>query len=319
MLLAFGSCKEKPDSSPGPVAPGAARWQAGPNPGKHDLLAVDFVDSEKGWAVGDIDPAGSGGAIYFTSDGGRSWRALANSLEVLASIYFVSPLRGWVAGYAGRIQRTDDGGRTWKTQRVEREGEIFNSIFFIDDMRGWAVGGLAGKGGAIFQTSNGGETWEPAETGRVENFWAVRFASAERGWVAGEEGLILATEDGGKTWTPQATGTSRSLFGLAVASANLLVVVGEAGAILLSEDGRSWREVKSGTDETLNAVAAAAESQVFWAVGSRGATVGSSDGGKTWTVAEPALSRDLLAIDLTGPAKGVAVGQRGGTQLLGRQ
>jgi photosystem II stability/assembly factor-like uncharacterized protein len=234
----------------------------------------------------------------------------------LASIYFVSPARGWVAGYAGRIQRTDDGGRTWKTQRIERVGEVLNSIFFIDEMRGWAVG-AAGSGGVIFRTSNGGESWEPVETGRVESFWAVRFATADRGWIVGEEGLILATEDGGKTWIPQMSGTSRSLYGLAVVSRGRLVATGEAGTILLSEDGSSWREVESGTRETLNAVAA--EGQVLWAVGSRGATVGSGDGGNTWAAAEPLSPRDLMAVDLIGPAQGVAVGQRGVTQLLRQQ
>ncbi|HET9533043.1 MAG TPA: YCF48-related protein, partial [Blastocatellia bacterium] len=266
-LLALACCKEKQDNSTAPIPSGPAHWIAGSTPGKQDLLAVDFIDSQTAWAVGDIDPAGTGGAIYLTTDGGSSWRAAASSLEVLASIYFVSPARGWVAGYAGRIQRTDDGGRTWKTQRTEREGEVLNSIFFIDDKRGWAVGGVVGTGGLIFQTSNGGETWEPVETGRVESFWAVRFASAERGWIVGEEGLILATNDGGKTWAAQSSGTTRPLFGLALASADRLVAVGEAGTILLSEDGSAWQSVEAGTAETLNAVAAAGD-KVFWAVGS---------------------------------------------------
>ena len=33
------------------------------------LLGVDFVDAERGWAVGD------GGTILVTNDGGRSWTA----------------------------------------------------------------------------------------------------------------------------------------------------------------------------------------------------------------------------------------------------
>ena len=92
---------------------------------------------------------------------------------------------GWVAGHAGRIQSTDDGGLTWKPQRIEREGEVLNSIFFVDDRRGWVVGGS----GLVFHTTNGGETWGQAATGLVEDLWAVRFSSAERGWIVGQDRL----------------------------------------------------------------------------------------------------------------------------------
>src|SRR5437868_8525325 len=106
----------------------AARWSSGPNVGRLDLLAVDFINAQTGWAVGEIDPGGTGGAIYQTLDGGRSWHPLARTNEILASVNFVSPKLGFVAGHAGRIERTDDGGLSWKAQRMEREGEVLNSI-----------------------------------------------------------------------------------------------------------------------------------------------------------------------------------------------
>jgi len=309
LLLALVSCAKE-----GSPPQEAARWVAGSSIGKLDLLAVDLIDDKTGWAAGDIDPAGKGGAIYATSDGGASWQPIATTPEVLASICFVSSERGWVAGYAGRIERTDDGGRTWKTQRVERQGEVINSIFFIDERRGWAAGGAASAGGLLLRTPDGGDTWEQIETDRVETFWAIRFSTADRGWAVGEDGIIMATTDGGQTWAKQNGGTRRALFSLALSSSGKMAAVGEAGTILHSEDGANWSRVESGTTETLNAAAAAGD--VFWAVGAHGATIGSRDGGQRWAAANTVSSRDLAAIDLASPARGVAVGRRGTSQLL---
>jgi len=36
-----------------------ARWVAGPSISSLDLLAVDLIDAKTGWAVGDIEPAGT--------------------------------------------------------------------------------------------------------------------------------------------------------------------------------------------------------------------------------------------------------------------
>ena len=265
LLLASISCGEKPSL---PTSTG--RWVAGPETGKLDLLTVDLIDGQTGWAAGDIDPGGAGGFIYATTDGGLSWKPAGQTPGVIASICFVNKSRGWIAGYEGRIERTDDGGRSWKNQRVEREGELLNSIFFIDN---------------------------------------------ERGWIAGEDGLILATTDGGASWQEQATGTDSVLYGLAVAPGGAVVAVGASGTILRSEDGKSWGAVASTTTESLNSVAAGSK-DMFWAVGTNGATLSSADGGSTWTAHQAVAARELLAVDLAGPARGVAVGRRGAVQAL---
>lgn len=315
-LLALVSCRDNtpPPQGPSKEASSQNHWVPGPVIGNFDLLAVDFIDPQRGWAVGDIDPAGKGGAIYATIDGGRSWRSIASSPEVLSSVKFITPTRGWVAGYAGRIERTDDGGLNWKTQRVEREGEVLNSIFFIDDRHGWAAGGVVGVGGLILRTVNGGESWEPVETGRVENFWAVRFSSPTRGWITGEDGIILLTDDGGQTWKPLVSGTTKALIGLAAPPSGPIVAVGEGGVILRSDDGEKWTSVESDTKETLNSVVAA--DKIFCAVGQRGVTLRSVDAGQTWSASPTLSSRDLMAVDLIDETHGFAVGQRGVSQLL---
>jgi photosystem II stability/assembly factor-like uncharacterized protein len=306
-LLIFASCTDRAAPSSNLV-----RGVAALNVGTLDLLAVDFIDAQTGWAVGDIDPAGAGGAIYQTLDGGRSWRPIARTNEVLTTVHFVSPETGWVAGHAGRIQRTDDGGVTWKYQRSEHEGEVLNSIFFVDDRRGWAAGGS----GLVFRTTNGGETWSQIVTERVEDLWAVRFSSAQRGWIVGEDGLILSTTDGGNTWMPQASGTSRALLGVAVLP-TVVIAVGEGGAILRSDGGSNWNGVESPTTATLNAVAVTGKS--LCAVGARGTILESIDDGRSWTTLAAISPRDLNSVEPADSTHVVAVGQRGGTQLLQSQ
>jgi photosystem II stability/assembly factor-like uncharacterized protein len=288
-----------------------ATWKVGPAAGSLDLLAVSFVDSKTGWAVGDIDPSGTGGVVYQTSDGGVAWLPIARTTEVLASVHFVSATLGWAAGYAGRISRTDDGGHTWRNQRTEHEGEILNSIFFIDGETGWAVGGS----GLVLRTTDGGSHWYVSTTGRVEDLWSVRFSSRDRGRIVGEQGLILGSEDGGQSWSQRPSGTLETLYGVALLPSGIAVAVGEGGTILRSEDGQTFVAVDGGTRETLNGIAAGGASRL-WAVGSKGATIGSGDGGLTWQAAIPVVKGDLLSIDLGDVSHGAAVGRRGVTQRL---
>jgi photosystem II stability/assembly factor-like uncharacterized protein len=293
------------------AAPSSApqgRWFAGTDISKFDLLAIDFVDAQNGWTVGDISP--EGGPLLRSTDGGNSWQVIAKITEVFASIQFVNASTGWMAGYAGRIERTDDGGRTWKTQRFEREGEVLNSLYFVDKEFGWAVGGR----GLVCHTTNGGNSWEQMPTNRVEDLWAVRFSSRERGWIVGEDGLIISTTDGGNNWTQQKSGTTKALFGLAILPTGTLVAVGEGGTILRGENGSDWKAVSSGAADTLNAVAA--DKEMLVAVGASGLTLSSNDEGKSWTIAAPVSTKHLLAVDLIDSRRGIAVGKRGAIQRL---
>src|SRR5262249_25924558 len=110
-----------------------APWRATDRAGTLDLLSVDLIDPLNGWAVGDIDPRGIGGAVFHTIDGGRHWAALAARTEVATSVHFIDRKIGWIAGHAGRIDRTDDGGVTWQPQRPERGRDVFNAIWAVDD------------------------------------------------------------------------------------------------------------------------------------------------------------------------------------------
>jgi photosystem II stability/assembly factor-like uncharacterized protein len=282
------------------------RWISATRAGSLDLLSVTLIDANHGWAVGEIDPRGTGGAVYRTIDGGRHWEPIAAKTEIFSAVSFVNSETGWIAGFAGRIERTDDGGRTWKQQRAEHGSEALNAIFAIDVRRAWAVG----VRGLVVHTDDGGATWTATETGRNEGFWSVRFASPDRGWIVGDAGVILHTTDGGVHWTRVNSSTSKTLFGLTAIAPRVAIAVGQDGTIVRSEDGTTWTEIASGVSENLNAVTAASSSRVM-AVGARGVIIDSRDGGRTWSRLPAVSPLNLLSAQLIDDSHGVAVGQQG--------
>src|SRR5262245_59117912 len=84
------------------------------------LHAVQFVDRNEGWAVGDD------GVVWHSIDGGRNWERQPTGVRAsLRSVHFLNPFTGWVvgreerphgAGSVGVLLVTRDGGLKW--QRV---------------------------------------------------------------------------------------------------------------------------------------------------------------------------------------------------------
>src|SRR5262249_41256822 len=80
------------------------------------LHAVQFVDRDEGWAVGDE------GVIWHTIDGGQSWERQPTGVRAsLRSVHFLNPYTGWAAGRTelphgssvGVLLYTRDGGLKW--------------------------------------------------------------------------------------------------------------------------------------------------------------------------------------------------------------
>ena len=96
--------------------------------------AVAFVGSGRGWA------AGSGGSVYATSDGGRTWERQSTGVEAdLYDVKFLDEREGWAAGAAGTLIHTTDGGRTWAAEESGTR-QTLERLFFTGRARGWAVG-----------------------------------------------------------------------------------------------------------------------------------------------------------------------------------
>src|SRR5437588_11785623 len=94
--------------------------RAGESPAFQDapLHAVQFVDRNEGWAVGDD------GVVLHSIDGGKSWERQPTGVRAsLRSVHFLNPFTGWIAGReelhhgagsTGILLVTRDGGLKWQ-------------------------------------------------------------------------------------------------------------------------------------------------------------------------------------------------------------
>lgn len=184
-----------------------------------NLRAIHFVDSMTGWAAGDA------GAVYRTTDGGRTWKPLLSGAAAnINFIQFVDWNNGWMLGEAdskdagdegeggGLLFSTNNGGRTWTRKLLPN----VLSIFFTDAKNGWAVGRQA----TLLRTTDGGAEWQavtgieklvglPIESSNYSfGFRDIFFLNAKQGWIISNFygrarshiGALFATEDGGQTW-----------------------------------------------------------------------------------------------------------------------
>lgn len=130
--LADSSTNEAPAQSRKGVEASAARPQV-PTTSQR-LNAVSFADASAGWAVG------AGGAIFSTSDGGRSWIPQRSGVESdLSDVKFLDRAEGWAVGGEGTVLHTTDGGRTWKSE-MRQTTHALERLCFVGRRRAWAVG-----------------------------------------------------------------------------------------------------------------------------------------------------------------------------------
>ena len=106
--------------------------------------------------------------------------------------------------------------------------------------------------------------------------------------------------------------TPKSLLLDVVHAGDHYVAVGDRGGVILSPDGKVWEQVDVPVRAALTAVAFADKDR-GWAVGHDAAIIGTTDGGKTWTLQnfQPHLEKPLLDVLFLDDKRGFAVGAYG--------
>jgi photosystem II stability/assembly factor-like uncharacterized protein len=220
------------------------------------LAAIQRVDSRVGFVSG-----WTGLGLAETSDAGATWRRIAIPASRITSLRFIDERVGWAGAFVDRdvpqvacqqapptatrpcrgvILRTDDGGRTWQetlsivTDGVQ--GDPIRQLQAVDGERAWAVT-LAPSPcpnecpTELRRTTDGGRTWTTLLQGRIA---AIRFASADRGWlaIASTSGAVdvRVTNDGGATWVDGLHTTTGQAVGLDAATTQVAWVMTQDGA-----------------------------------------------------------------------------------------
>ena len=296
------------------------------------LHAVQFVDGQEGWAVGDE------GVIWHSTDGGQSWERQQSGVRAsLRSLHFLNPYVGWVvgreelplgAGSAGVMLYTNDGGLRWQRKTLNLTPGL-NCIRFLDDKLGYAAGdGTDQFPSGLFATRDGGRNWRLVSGPRCPGWSAIDFTGPGRGALVGAwnrlaslhtDSIVLSNVEnlGGRSIRGLFLGRSQGSAEAPRGPAARGVAVGQGGLILLTDNGGAkWSypdlllppEVIASWD--LNAVHGAGRH--LWAAGRPGSVLlHSGDGGRKWEMQATGQPLPLNGLFFRDENNGWAVGELG--------
>lgn len=264
---------------------GGANWILKLNkPGTY-FRAIGFVDEMRGFAgnigtnyfpnVTDTIP------LYETSDGGETWKAVANVDErMIKGVCAIDIVRKpfinagnldyktyiYAAGRVGSpafLLKSEDGGRTWKSIDMSRYCQMILDVKFFDPKNGVisaATDADVQKSNAlILTTADGGKTWTKRyQSNRpYELTWKSSFPTRKTGYVTVQnynpdktlaQRVVAKTTDGGKTWKeiPLANDFNLREFGIGFIDKDRGWVGGSTKGYETTDGGKTWKPVEMG-------------------------------------------------------------------------
>jgi len=256
------------------------------------LWAIDFVDQQRGWAVGDR------GTIWHTNDGGNTWAPQRSPVACpLTGLDFLDARHGWAVGgkfdphthtSRGVILFTNDGGNTW-TEFEQAVLPALRSIKMIDGVRGFAWGQPSGLyPSAVFSTDDSGRTWIPLSSAAVQSWEAADFIDAFNGAVAGQRVTMAAVRRRALEPASFPTVGPRHAKAIKLQAAGPGWLVGSGGLVLTTADqGRTWQLPPSplppAAYQQFDFESVTAVGPQCWIAGSPGSRIlYTPDAGRTW-------------------------------------
>jgi photosystem II stability/assembly factor-like uncharacterized protein len=188
------------------------------------MAGVPFVDDEE---EDEIETGPSD--LLMTNDGGKTWLAQRRLPVGLTDIQFTDQTTGWVVGQRGAIYKTTDSGRTWDAQKSELEpgegsavdltgegSKKFNmmGVSFSDANNGFVVAiNDDGDQGRVLGTPNSGASWSKKLIGADEGYRDIFALNANEAWVVTNFGrYIYYTADGGRYWNSEFVVADQDIF-----------------------------------------------------------------------------------------------------------
>ena len=267
-----------------------ASWQS-----EAALNDVCFIDRHHGWAAGDH------GTILRTSDGGETWKTIAqlNQTAILnqgsnGNLSLSEKLRG-VSN-----RQVVESGRTNRSSDPKCTCQL-TGIFFLDQKHGWACGGYAlpyldRTQSVVLRTSDGGVSWQVLHSTAAPALKQIHFSSLRSGWAVGVgshkyRSGIYFTHNGGSTWSSDSPETSKKSWRRAARGGANTIAVSELGSIGFSKPTSSnptemdAAAILGTGPQHFSDIAIGGEKDA-WAVGRQGAIFRSTDNGLSFRPAE---------------------------------
>jgi photosystem II stability/assembly factor-like uncharacterized protein len=164
------------------------------------IYQAGFLDDDFGIMVG------YSGAVYYTTDGGKTWSHGNNTSWCRFGLDIVSKEIAWNCGNGGHVRLSTDGGKNWQAVADfgGSEPDHCRMLSFLDAQTGWAA-----TPKLLGATTDGGTTWEavalPEGIGEIS---AISLRTGAEGYLLDTAGTIYITVDGGRTWTTRSLGLS---------------------------------------------------------------------------------------------------------------
>jgi photosystem II stability/assembly factor-like uncharacterized protein len=276
-------------------------WQNPLPTGAVYYRGCDFIDSSRGWIVGDW------GCIIRTTDGGLTWEVQHSGVTAdLYAVFFLDENYGWAVGSYGTIIHTINGGQSWQLQKQYYDPYVYiTSVYFTDSLNGW-TDGVDGSG-QFFRTTNGGEDWIAEYIPGVSSTWelsSIFFTDSLFFWVETGNHKLSHTEDGGITWTPHESPIN---FG------EIFFVNHDTGWVTLNsmiyrtnDRAATWFEQDHPNQGPSIYDLYFADLSHGWAAGGSGLLLRTGDGGETWENTETDVV--FMNVEFYGIFNGWAVG-----------
>jgi photosystem II stability/assembly factor-like uncharacterized protein len=251
------------------------------------LISVFFINSQKGWAVGD------GGKIIRTTDGGDSWQLMTSgSNKNLTSVCFADENIGVAVGEKGTILYTEKGGLEWEKIAIDLNADLFR--VFCKDFR---CLNIVGQDGLVL-FSGDGRNWRTRSVPVHRHIYDGYFKDVDTGWVCGYSKDVYYTTDGGLSWTPQWAGGSGKYpdyFTLCTNGQNELWIAGRYSNLIKTTDGGAeWTHINPGLRNYLDRISFVSTTE-GWVIDDEDTIYKTTDGGYHW---EPSAYADSYLTNL---------------------
>lgn len=296
---------------------GGQTWQVqleNVGPEQVDILDLQMLDVDNGWAVGDASMGSfTGVAIYHTTDGGANWLEATlpsppTGVSPVAAtrVRFVSATEGFVSTRPSfgisYLYRTTDGGSSWQYLREV----ALDSWYFVDADVGWA----ASTSQTFVRTDDGGITWSPVAQpvagsldSRVSRVFSYDDAVVRT--LSGSSFQVHRTTNGGQSWAT-ATGQAFAEQFFLDATRGWAINKGISKTV---DGGATWTTlVADGELPEVPWHLSIVDAQTLYVSGDFGWLLRSTDGGATWQQVSAGSGQDLTAVRFVDHDIGWAVG-----------